>query len=121
MEQSRADGAAEFVGAMADGFEGDAGATHTLWRMLWCMRRTNIYLEDRQTEALDRLAVEEGISRAELIRRILDRALQGHDGSLAVDLARLDLAFGRPLDIDLPSREPDARGRYLAELTGGDA
>ena len=47
--------------------------------MMWCMQRTNIYLEDRQTAVLDRLAAEEGISRAELIRRILDRALQGSD------------------------------------------
>lgn len=55
---------------------------------------TNSYLEDRQTPTLDRLAAEEGISRVELIRRILDRALLGHDGDWAADLARLGVAFG---------------------------
>ena len=36
----------------------------------------NIYLAERQTEALDRIAADEGISRAEVIRRLLDRALE---------------------------------------------
>lgn len=84
--------------------------------MIRCMQRTNIYLEDRQTTTLDRLAAEEGISRAELIRRILDRALQGHDGDRAADLARLDFAFGAEVEIDLPERKPSARGHYLDDL-----
>lgn len=83
--------------------------------MMWCMQRTNIYLEDRQTAVLDRLAAEEGISRAELIRRILDRALQGSDDRDA-DLARLDFAFGATVEIDLPQREPGDRERMLDEL-----
>ena len=37
------------------------------------MQRTNIYLDERQVEALDRLAQTEGVSRAEVIRRLLDR------------------------------------------------
>lgn len=84
------------------------------------MQRTNIYLEDRQTEVLDRLAAEEGISRAELIRRILDRALQGRDDRDA-DLARIDFAFGAVVDIELPSREPGERERLVDELGDGDA
>lgn len=89
--------------------------------MMWCMQRTNIYLEDRQTTALDRLAAEEGISRAELIRRILDRALQGHDGDREADLARLDFAFSGEVEIELPVRDVGARERHLDELMDGKA
>jgi hypothetical protein len=79
------------------------------------MQRTNIYLEDRQTVALDRLAAEEGISRAELIRRILDRALQGADDVVA-DRARLDVAFGSVVELEVAGREPGARERMLDAL-----
>lgn len=89
--------------------------------MMWCMHRTNIYLEDRQTEALDRLAAEEGISRAELIRRILDRALRGRDDDRAADLARLDHAFGAVVEVDLPPREAGARERVLDDLQDASA
>ena len=84
--------------------------------MVWCMQRTNIYLEDRQTVALDRLAAEEGVSRAELIRRIIDRSIAGRDADLATDLARLDVAFGAPIDIEMPSRELDERAQSLEKL-----
>lgn len=84
---------------------------------MWCMQRTNIYLEDRQTTALDRLAAEEGISRAELIRRILDRALQGYDGDVSADLARLDYAFEAVVELDVAGREPSARERLVDALT----
>jgi hypothetical protein len=80
------------------------------------MQRTNIYLEDRQTVVLDRLAAEEGISRAELIRRILDRALQGRDDDRDADLARLDFAFGAAVEIDLPERAVSDRDRLLDEI-----
>ncbi|MDT0202649.1 CopG family transcriptional regulator [Nocardioides sp. AE5] len=55
------------------------------------MQRTNIYLEDRQTAELDRLAGEEGISRAELIWRLINRALRGQMDQLAEDLRKIDL------------------------------
>jgi len=83
---------------------------------MWCMQRTNIYLEDRQTAALDHLAEEEGVSRAELIRRIIDRSLAGRDTDLATDLARLDVAFGTPIDIEVPRRDPDERAHALEKL-----
>ena len=35
--------------------------------MMWCMQRTNIYLEERQTELLDQLAIDQGVSRAEVV------------------------------------------------------
>ena len=34
---------------------------------MWSMMRTNIYLEEEQMASLDRLAEQEGVSRAELI------------------------------------------------------
>lgn len=86
--------------------------------MFWCMQRTNIYLEDRQTEVLDRLAAEEGVSRAHLIRRLLDRALQGRDDDLESDLARLDHAFSATVDVDFPARVPSRREQALDDLLG---
>ncbi|RZH97134.1 CopG family transcriptional regulator, partial [Staphylococcus condimenti] len=38
------------------------------------MKRTNIYLDEEQTASLDKLAAQEGVSRAELIRLLLNRA-----------------------------------------------
>lgn len=84
------------------------------------MHRTNIYLEDRQTAMLDRLANDEGISRAELIRRILDRALQEGGDDVRTDLARLDLAFSAPVEIELPSRSAGAREALVDDLEPDD-
>lgn len=58
------------------------------------MQRTNIYLDDRQIELLDLQARDQGLSRAELIRRIVDRSLAGADDDLAADLAAIDFSFG---------------------------
>ena len=80
------------------------------------MQRTNIYLEDRQTEALDRLAAEEGTSRAELIRRLLDRALIGSTDSLNHDLAMIDRAFSALADSDAVIRAPGDREAWLERL-----
>ncbi|MFV0451621.1 MAG: CopG family transcriptional regulator [Propioniciclava sp.] len=79
------------------------------------MQRTNIFLEERQTRALDRLARSEGVSRAEVIRRLLDRGLAGAADAEAADLAALDLSFGCLADVavDLPSRGGDPREGYL--------
>jgi hypothetical protein len=87
------------------------------------MKRTNIYLDDEQLRALDDRASGEGISRAELIRRMIDRALDG-DG----DRSTRRRAFEHALDATFgilkgdpdyqPARwEPDdERTRYLDEL-----
>jgi hypothetical protein len=80
------------------------------------MTRTNIYLEDRQTALLDRLASEEGISRAELIRRLLDRALAGRDDDLATDLAAIDESFGVLGEVAVPSRGTGDREEHLARM-----
>ena len=39
------------------------------------MKRTNIYLAEGHASALDRVAEAEGVSRAELIRTLIDRAI----------------------------------------------
>ncbi|MFT3853884.1 MAG: CopG family transcriptional regulator [Ilumatobacteraceae bacterium] len=80
------------------------------------MDRTNIYLERRQTEALDRRAADEGVSRAEIIRRLLDQALHGSDDNLDSDLAAIDESFGAMLDADVPRRGPDERDVHLARI-----
>lgn len=84
---------------------------------MWCMQRTNIYLAEGQAAALDRVAQAAGVSRAELIRDLVDRAIGGHPGAdLAADLAAIDGSFGI-LAGDKPfARERDARMDYLDQL-----
>jgi metal-responsive CopG/Arc/MetJ family transcriptional regulator len=77
------------------------------------MRRTNIYLDDRQTEALDRLAADEGVSRAEIVRRLIDQALAGEDQDLDGDLRAINESYGALADVEPPVREPDARAEHL--------
>ena len=63
--------------------------------MMWCMKRTSIYLADGQAIALDQMAETAGISRAELIRGLIDRAIGGQPGAdLAADLAAINGSFG---------------------------
>jgi len=83
--------------------------------MMRCMQRTNIYLEQQQTVELDRRAAAEGVSRAEMIRRLLDRALHGED-DVASDLIAIDAAFGALVDLDVPERGADAREQHLDAL-----
>jgi CopG-like RHH_1 or ribbon-helix-helix domain, RHH_5 len=88
--------------------------------MMWCMKRTNIYLAEGQAEALDRVAEAEGVSRAELIRVLIDRAIGGQPGSdLAADLAAIEGSFGVLAGQDPFAREPDERMDYLDGLAGG--
>lgn len=80
------------------------------------MLRTNIYLEDRQTAILDRIAAEEGVSRAEIIRRLIDRALAGRDDDLAADLAAIDESFGALDEVEFPARGTGDREEHLARM-----
>jgi hypothetical protein len=80
------------------------------------MTRTNIYLEDRQTAILDRIATEEGVSRAEVIRRLIDRALAGRDDDLAADLAAIDESFGVLGDANIAARGAGDREEHLARM-----
>jgi hypothetical protein len=82
------------------------------------MKRTNIYLDEEQTAALDRLAAQEGVSRAEVIRHLLDRVLASSDESLASDLHAIEDSFGALGDVDVPVRGPGGREEYLARIWG---
>ncbi|EPZ64395.1 hypothetical protein TBKG_03727 [Mycobacterium tuberculosis '98-R604 INH-RIF-EM'] len=55
------------------------------------MKRTNIYLDEEQTASLDKLAAQEGVSRAELIRLLLNRALTTAGDDLASDLQAITI------------------------------
>lgn len=83
--------------------------------MLWCMRRTNVYLDDAQTVALDEVARGQGISRAELVRRLLDRGLRSTSVDQEADLAAIEDSFG-VLVHDGSGRGPDERTAHLDRL-----
>lgn len=86
--------------------------------MLWCMHRTNIYLEDRQTEALDKIASQLGLSRAQVIRDLVDRTLNGEDRDITAGVDAINRSAGALADIEPMEREPDARQSYLGDLIG---
>jgi hypothetical protein len=93
------------------------GSETPLWCMRWCMKRTNIYLAEGQAAALDRAARAAGVSRAELIRELIDRAIGGNPGSdLAADLAAIDGSFGILVGEDAFTRGRDERMDYLGRL-----
>jgi hypothetical protein len=81
------------------------------------MRRTNIYLDDAQTAALDAVARAQGISRAELVRRLVDRGVSAAPSDLEADLAAIDDSSG-VLAEDAPVRRgPDARAAHLDRIS----
>ena len=81
------------------------------------MKRTNIYLAEGQAAALDRAAQAAGVSRAELIRELIDRAIGSDPGSdLAADLAAIDGSFGILAGEDTFTRARDERMDYLDRL-----
>jgi metal-responsive CopG/Arc/MetJ family transcriptional regulator len=83
------------------------------------MKRTNIYLAEGQAEALDRVAEAEGVSRAELIRALIDRAIGRQPGAdLAADLAAIEGSFGVLAEHEAFSPGRDARMDYLGGLAG---
>lgn len=90
--------------------------------MIWCMQRTNIYLGEAQSAALDKAAHAQGISRAELIRRLIDAGLGTAEMTdLESDLAAIDASFGVLHDEELIlSRGFDERARHLERVAGRD-
>jgi hypothetical protein len=52
---------------------------------LWChdvyMKRTNIYLEEEQLRHLKHIAVEEGLSFTELVRRALGKFIESYEST----------------------------------------
>ena len=82
------------------------------------MRRTNIYLDEAQVATLDELARTRGVSRAELIRQLLNDAMDtsGSD-TLGEDLAAIHESFGMLRDqTDFEVRGPDERSRHLERI-----
>lgn len=81
------------------------------------MNRTNIYLTDEQQRRLDARARAEGVSRAELIRTMLDRALDdGGSELLDADLSAIDASFGALTDDFVIDRADGAREEHLRRL-----
>jgi hypothetical protein len=82
--------------------------------------RTNIYLEEAQAAALDQAARAQGISRAELVRQLLDRGMRDSaSADLEADLAAIDASFGTLLgdeSVDVIARGPDSRSRHLRRV-----
>lgn len=80
------------------------------------MRRTNLYLDERQTSALDRAARAEGISRAEVVRRLIDRSLAAELDDIDSDLALIEASFGVLPDAITVPRAPDERAAHLERI-----
>ncbi|MGL4175364.1 MAG: CopG family transcriptional regulator [Dermatophilaceae bacterium] len=81
------------------------------------MQRTNIYLSDDQVARLDARARAEGMSRAEVVRRVLDRGLRGETDRAASDLAALAGSFGALRDdVVEVDRGDGARGAHLDRI-----
>lgn len=77
------------------------------------MQRTNIYLEEEQCAALDAVAEREGISRAAVIRDLIDRGLGGSSDDLESDLAAIQGSFGAVSELEEDTRGPDERSQHL--------
>ena len=79
------------------------------------MLRTNIYLEERQVTALDEAARGLGISRAELVRQLVDAGMGDRAAlDLEADLDAIDASFGvLGADDVAVERGPDDRSRHL--------
>ncbi len=86
------------------------------------MKRTNIYLGEAQSTALEQVAHAQGISRAELIRQLIDAGLSAPGtADLDADLAAIRESFGALRDQDIPlARGPDERARHLERVASRD-
>jgi hypothetical protein len=83
------------------------------------MVRTNIYVEESQTSALDELSRLQGISRAELVRRLIDQGLGNPSPDLDSDLRAISESFAAwGVGREPWSRQGDARGRHLERARG---
>jgi hypothetical protein len=82
------------------------------------MKRTNIYLEDGQSAALEQVARTQGISRAELIRQLIDRSIGASAaGDLEADLAAIRDSFGVAREEDVSfGRGRDERSQHLDRM-----
>lgn len=88
--------------------------------MLWCMQRTNIYLAEDQIAALDQVARDLGVSRAELVRTYIERGLSVAGDSIDDDLTAISDSFGvlGPDAAAVPRGAGD-REQHLDRIRGG--
>lgn len=84
-----------------------------------CMRRTNLHLDEFQTAALDTVARAEGVSRAEVVRRLIDRGIPTALPDLDADLTAIEDSYGVWSEDDLVTREPDTRAAHLNRIRRG--
>jgi hypothetical protein len=85
------------------------------------MKRTNIYLGEDQSAALEDIARAQGRSRAEVIRELIDRELSGSGSAdLEADLLAIENSFGAIGDDDEAplDRTPDDRAAHLKRVAG---
>jgi hypothetical protein len=82
------------------------------------MLRTNIYLEEHQTVALDAFARRAGVTRAEIVRRLIDRGLAAESRILADDLDAIEASFGALSKerVDVAQRSGSSREDHLDRL-----
>lgn len=83
------------------------------------MKRTNVYLDAARTAALDEAARGQGVSRAEIIRRLVDRGMETKPADPAADLAAIEESFAVIRDERFTEREPDAREAHLDRIRDG--
>jgi len=82
------------------------------------MHRTNIYLDEVQAARLDRIASEQGTSRSEVIRALIDRTFAGDDINVEVDLAAIARSHGALADAEETARDDGNRSAHLARMWG---
>ncbi len=82
------------------------------------VRRTVIHLDERQTAALAAVARRRGVTRAEVVRHMIDDGLAAASGDLQDDLQVIGASFGvladgapTPLEQKISSRD-----EHLARL-----
>ena len=82
------------------------------------MQRTNIYLEERQTVALDAFARRAGVTRAEIVRRLIDRGLEAESRILEDDIEAIEGSFGAlsKEQVDVAPRSGGSREDHLDRL-----
>lgn len=75
-----------------------------------------MYLDEAQTAVLDEVAHAQGISRAELVRRLLHRGIASTPVDEAADLAAIEDSFGMLADASFSGRGPDQREAHLDRM-----
>jgi len=84
------------------------------------MVRTNIYLDEAQIAALEAASRDLGVSRAELVRRLIDSGLgTPQPAGLEADLEAIERSFGVGGASTAPPRQPDERARHLERVRRG--